>query len=357
MNRHERALEILGAGTVIPATPLVLDAGRSLDEKGLRLLMNYYLDCGVGGIATAVHTTQFEIRRPEVGLFEPVLRIVSDEIDKYEERSARVVARVAGVCGDVAQAMKEAAVAKKYGYDAVLLSPGGLGHLSEEEMLARTRAVAEVMPVIGFYLQSAVGGRVFSYHYWEELCEIENVIAIKCAPFNRYRTLDVVRAAALSSRSDQIALYTGNDDSIVTDLLTRYRFQKNGETVEKSFVGGLLGHWSVWTRGAVEVFELTQREKYKSEISSSLLTLAAEVSDANAAFFDAANGYAGCIAGLHEILRRQGLMENVLCLDPLQVLSPGQSEELDRVSRAYPHLSDDGFVSEHLEEWKKNAGF
>lgn len=353
MNRHEKALEILAKGTVIPATPLALDENRNLNEKGLRLLMNYYLNCGVGGIATAVHTTQFEIRQPEFNLFEPVLKIVSEEIDKFEEKNNTVIVRVAGVCGPVEQAVKEAKLAKEYGYDAVLLSPGGLNHLSEEVLIERTKKVAEVMPVIGFYLQTAVGGRIFTYDYWEKICSIKNVVAIKCASFNRYQTLDVVRAAALSERSNEITLYTGNDDNIVIDLLTKYSFTKNGKTCEKSFCGGLLGHWSVWTKKAVEIFNKTQEAKNSGNVTPELLTLAAEVTDTNSAFFDTANNFKGCIAGLHEILRRQGLMENILCLNPDEKMSDGQAEELDRIYAMYPHLSDDDFIKENIDTWKK----
>lgn len=356
MRRHEKALDRLHNGTVIPATPLALDNDRKLNEKGLRLLMNYYLNCGVGGIATAVHTTQFEMRKPEIGLLEPVLKIVSDEIDRYEKKNDTVIVKVAGVCGETAQAVKEAELAKQYGYDAVLLSPGGLNDRPESELIERTRAVAEVMPVIGFYLQTAVGGRVFSYDYWKQICAIDNVVAIKCASFNRYQTLEVVRAAALSERSDEIALYTGNDDNIVIDLLTRYRFKKNGKEVVKAFEGGLLGHWSVWTKKAVELFDKIQSEKNNAEISSELLTLAAQVTDTNSAFFDAANGFQGCIAGLHEVLRRQGLMENIFCLNPNETMSAGQLEEIDRVYNMYPHLNDDAFIAENLADWKVNAG-
>ncbi len=352
MNRHEIALQKLKEGTVIPATPLALDDNRCFDEKGQRLLMNYYLNCGVGGIATAVHTTQFEIRKPEVALFEPVLRIVSEEIDKFEKANDTVIVKVAGVCGPIEQAVKEAELAKQYGFDAVLLSPGGLNDMSEDYMIERTKAVAKVMPVIGFYLQTACGGRQFSYNYWERVCAVENVVAIKCASFNRYTTLDVVRAAALSNRSDDITLYTGNDDNIVIDLVTKYRFQKDGKTVEKGFEGGLLGHWSVWTKKAVELFERLKEEKKKDTISSEILTLAAEVTDTNSAFFDTAHNFSGCIAGLHEILRRQGLMKNIYCLNPEESLSDGQLEELNRVQEKYPHLNDDEFIKAHIDEWK-----
>ena len=353
MDRHQKALEILKKGTVIPATPLALNNDKSISISGLKLLMQYYLNCGVGGIATAVHTTQFEIRDPKFNLFEPVLKIVSSEIDKYEAKTGKVIVKVAGVCGKTEQAVAEAKLAKQYGYDAVLLSPGGLNDMSEDYMVERTRAVAQIMPVIGFYLQTAVGGRVFSYNYWERVCATENVVAIKCASFNRYTSLDVVRAAALSERSNDITLYTGNDDNIVIDLLTRYSFDKNGEKVEKSFQGGLLGHWSVWTRKAVEIFEKVMAAKYGDTVPAELLTLAAEVTDTNSAFFDTAHGFKGCIAGLHEILRRQGLMENILCLSDKEVISEGQIDELDRVQKQYPHLNDDAFIKANIEQWKK----
>lgn len=354
MNRHEIALKKLKEGTVIPATPLALDENRCFDESGQRLLMNYYLNCGVGGIATAVHTTQFEIRKPEVALFEPVLKIVSEEIDKYEKENNTVIVKVAGVCGEIEQAVREAELARQYGFDAVLLSPGGLNDKSEDYMIERTEAVAKVMPVIGFYLQTACGGRQFTYNYWERVCAVENVVAIKCASFNRYTTLDVVRAAAMSERCDDITLYTGNDDNIVIDLLTKYKFENNGKTIVKGFDGGLLGHWSVWTKSAVDMFEKIKVEKEKSEISTELLTLAAEVTDTNSAFFDTAHNFSGCIAGLHEILRRQGLMKNIYCINPDEGLSEGQLDELDRVCKMYPHLSDDSFIKENIDMWKKN---
>ena len=352
MNRHEEALLKLKSGTVIPATPLALDDNRCFDEETQKLLMKYYLNCGVGGIATAVHTTQFEIRKPEISLYEPVLKIVSEEIDKFEKENNTVIVKVAGVCGKTEQALEEAKTAKKYGYDAVLLSPGGLNDMSEDYMIERTKAVAEIMPVIGFYLQTAVGGRVFSYDYWEKLCAIENVVAIKCASFNRYTTLDVVRACAMSERSEDITLYTGNDDNIVIDLLTKYSFSENGKTFTKGFEGGLLGHWSVWTKKAVEIFDKIKKEKNNEMISTELLTLAAEVTDVNSAFFDTANNFKGCIAGLHEVLKGQGLMKNIYCLNPDETLSEGQIDEIKRVYKMYPHLNDDEFIKENIEKWK-----
>lgn len=356
MTRHEIAMKKLAEGTVIPATPLALDKDKNLDEKGQRLLMNYYLHCGVGGVATAVHTTQFEIRQPQYQLYEPVLRIVSNEIDRFEKENDTVIVKVAGVCGKTEQAVKEAELAKSLGFDAVLLSPGGLNDMPEDYMVERTRAVATVMPVIGFYLQTSVGGRMFSYRYWEQVCAIPNVVAIKCASFDRYTTLDVIRAAATSERRDEITLYTGNDDNIVIDLLSNYRFQKDGKEYTKAFDGGLLGHWSVWTHKVVELFATLKQAKTKDEIPAELLTLAAEVTDVNSAFFDTAHRFKGSIAGLHEVLKGQGLMQYTHCLSENETLSEGQKEEIERVCRMYPHLSDDAFVAENLDRWKAKVG-
>lgn len=340
MDRHLKALEILGNGTFIPATPLALTDDRKFDEAQQRKLINYFLDAKVGGIATAVHTTQFEIRNPEVNLFDTILKTVIEEVSAYEEKTGKVIVRVAGVCGKTEQAVREAELAKAYGYDAVLLSPGGLKDFDEDYLLERAEAVAKVMPVIGFYLQVAVGGRHFTYDFWEKFCAIDNVVAIKCASFNRYSTFDVVRACALSPRADKIALYTGNDDNIVIDLLTKYSFNVDGRTYEKRFVGGLLGHWSCWTATAVKIYHKLREDAEKGEITPEHLTLAAEVTDANAAFFDTANDFKGCIAGVHEVLRRTGAMKNILCLNPNETLSPGQMEEIDRVYRMYPHLHE-----------------
>lgn len=348
MDRQKQALEIFRRGTVIPANPLALNRERKFHEQGQRLLTNYYLSAGSGGIAVGVHTTQFEIRLPQYHLYERVLKTAVEEIEKYEERNKKVIVRVAGVCGETGQAVKEAKTAKELGYDMVLLSPGGLDHLSETEMIERTKRVAEVIPVIGFYLQTAVGGRVFSFHYWQQICEIKGVVGIKCASFNRYTTLDVVRAAAMSSRGDEIALYTGNDDNIVIDLLTKYRFEAEGRCYTKEFVGGLLGHWSVWTKRAAELFEKIKEEKKKDVISPEFLTLAAQITDANGVLFDTAHNFKGCIAGLHEVLRRQGLMEGIWCLNEEETLSEGQSEEIDRIYQMYPHLCDDEFVKAYL---------
>lgn len=353
MTRHEIALQKLHEGTVIPANPLALDENRQFDEHRQRAVVRYYLDAGVGGLAVAVHTTQFEIRDPKYNLLESVLRVAKEEAASFEEKTGKTVVMVAGACGPKEQAISEAELAKSLGYDAVLLSPGGLSKFSEDELVERTKAVAEIIPVIGFYLQPSVGGRIFSYNYWERICAIPGVVAIKAAPFNRYCTFDVLRAAALSPRADEIALYTGNDDSIVIDLVSNYKFTVDGKTYEKRFVGGLLGHWSVWTKTAVDMFAKLKEIRERDTIPAEVIKLANEVTDTNAVFFDAANGFKGCIAGLHEVLRRQGLFKGIWCLNPEETMSEGQSEEIDRVYRMYPHLSDDEFVKANLDKWLK----
>lgn len=329
--------EILKAGAVIPAHPLALTAARTLDERRQRALTRYYVDAGAGGVAVAVHTTQFAIR--DCGLLRPVLELAA------EETRGRDLVRVAGVCGGTGQAVREAELAASLGYQAGLLSLAALREATVGELLAHARAVAEVIPLFGFYLQPAVGGRVLPVEFWRAFCEIGNVIAIKIAPFNRYQTLDVMRAVAESGRAEEIALYTGNDDHIVVDLLIDYRFADRRLRI----AGGLLGHWAVGTHRAVETLRRIKTET--GPIDRGWLTLAEEVTDANAAFFDAANGFRGCIAGIHEVLRRQGLLTGIWCLDPEEGLSPGQAEEIDRVLRAYPHFSDDEFVRENLNRW------
>ena len=330
--------EVLRAGVAIPAHPLAIDASRRLDERRQRALSRYYIAAGVGGLAVGVHTTQFAIRDPKVGLFEPVLTLAKEEMD----RSGRQLVRIGGICGPTPQAVAEAETLCRLGYHAGLLSLAALPRASEDELVAHARAVGQALPIVGFYLQPAVGGRVLPYSFWRRFVEIDSVVAIKVAAFNRYQTLDVVRAVAESGRGD-IALYTGNDDAIVADLVTPHRFGGR----DWRFVGGLLGHWSVWTRRAVELLERCQREP----ASPDLMRLAAEVTDSNAAFFDAANAFHGCIAGLHEVLRRQGLLEGIWCLDEKECLGPGQLAEIDRVQRAYPHLNDDAFVAQHRDEW------
>lgn len=329
----------LAAGVVIPAHPLALNSDRKFDEKRQRALTRYYLAAGAGGVAVGVHTTQFAIRDPKVGLFEPVLRLAMEELHGTD------AVKVAGAIGQTAQAVREAQLARELGYDAVLLSLAALQGASDDRLLAHCRMVAEVMPLFGFYLQPAVGGRVLSYSFWRRFAEIQNVVAIKMAPFNRYQTLEVIRAVADAGRDD-IALYTGNDDNIVLDLVSVFRF--NGR--ELRIRGGLLGHWAVWTKRAVAMLA----RAHAAAASGPDVNLMAEntaVTDANAAFFDAANGFHGCIAGINEVLRRQGLLAGRWCLDPKEDLSPGQSEEIDRVYRDYPELNDDTFVAEHLDKW------
>lgn len=353
MGRHEEALQILHGGTVIPAIPLVLDENRKFDAAGQRVLIRYYLDAGVGGLAVAVHTTQFEIRKPEVGLFEPVLTVAAEEISAFEKRTGKTIVRVAGVCGESDQACREARTAKALGYDAVLLSPGGLANLTEAQLIDRTHAVAAEMPVIGFYLQTACGGRRLSFDYWKAVADTPNVVAIKCASFNRYQSIDLVRGVAYSARRQEVALYTGNDDNIVADLLTPYRFCVDSKDVELRFVGGLLGHWSVWTHSVVRLYEELRQYQDGRDIPAELLARGAAITDCNGAFFDVAHNFAGCIPGVHKVLCRQGLMAGTWCLNPAEELSEGQAQEISRVYEMYPNLNDDWFVKENLEKWKR----
>jgi dihydrodipicolinate synthase/N-acetylneuraminate lyase len=338
----------LGAGVVIPAHPLALTAERRLDERHQRALTRYYLDAGAGGLAVGVHTTQFAIRRPEHGLYRPVLELAAATARDWRGGARRSVALVAGAIGDTAQAVSEAELAASLGYDLVLLGLGALRDASDERLIAHCRAVADVLPVFGFYLQPAVGGRVLGYRFWRELAELDRVWAVKIAPFDRYRTLDVVRAVADSGRTD-LALYTGNDDAIVADLVTP--FPVGGDGAPRRIVGGLLGQWAVWTHAAVGLLERARAARDSDQVDSSLLREGAALTDANAAIFDAANAFAGCIPGIHEILRRQGLLRGTWCLDPHEQLSPGQAEEIDRVVGRYPELGDDGFVREGLDSW------
>lgn len=342
----------LRRGVVLPAMPLALTTGRKLDERRQRALLRYYSAAGAGGIAVGVHTTQFAIRDPAHGLFEPVLALAADEIDRLDQRRATPLIRIAGICGQTPQAIAEAELARRLGYALGLLSLGAWTDRSDHDRLEHCRRVAQVLPLVGFYLQPAVGGAVLSYDFWRRFAEILEVAAIKIAPFNRYRTLDVVRAVVDAGRDD-IALYTGNDDSILVDLLTPIRcVRSDGQPVERRIVGGLLGHWSVWTRRAVEHLQACHELADRREpIPRELLVLAAEITDANAAFFDAAHDFAGCIVGLHEVLRRQGLFAATGTLSPEEALSPGQAAEIDRVYRSYPHLHDDDFVAEHRDDW------
>ena len=333
----------LAAGLAIPAHPLALTAERRLDERRQRALTRYYLDAGAGGLAVGVHTTQFAIRRPDVGLYRPVLELAAET--SRERGEAPLL--VAGVVGPTEQAVAEAELAVELGYDAALLGLGALADAGDDELIAHCRAVAAIVPLFGFYLQPAAGGRTLDVSFWRRFFELEQVVAVKVAPFDRYRTLDVVRALVEAGRADDVALSTGNDDAIVADLLSGYRF--DGRVAR--FAGGLLGQWAVGTRRAVRLLEETRRWRDGGAIPADALVLAQELTDLNAALFDAANGFAGCIAGIHEVLRRQGLLAGRWCLDPDEDLSPGQAEEIDRVLRAYPHLGDDAFVAEHLDAW------
>ncbi|HVJ87690.1 MAG TPA: dihydrodipicolinate synthase family protein [Caulifigura sp.] len=344
----------LRRGMVIPACPLALDSSRRLDVRRQRAILRYYSAAGAGGVATAVHTTQFGIRDPNVGLFEPLLALAAEEFDRLDAARKEPIYRIVGICGDTAQAEREASLGVDLKYDAGMVSLAALADRSDDELIAHCRRVAEVMPVFGFYLQPAVGGRILSNTFWRKFCEIENVVGIKIAPFNRYHTLDVVRAVAESGRDD-IALYTGNDDNIVLDLVTPFRFRVGTEVVERRIVGGLLGHWAVWTRQAVRILNQCHRAMERSAASDDdLLQLSVEVTDTNAAFFDSANNFAGCIAGLHEVLRRQGLLTDITLLESEHGLSPGQMSEIDRVVAAYPHLNDDAFVETHRDEWLRD---
>ncbi|WP_040455541.1 dihydrodipicolinate synthase family protein [Kribbella catacumbae] len=338
---------LLREGCVIPAHPLALDQDLRIDERHQRALTRYYLAAGSGGLAVGVHTTEFAIR--DRGLLEPVLALAAETV---RNESGRPVVMVAGACGETRDAVREAEIAAGLGYHYALLSPGGLAHLSEDELVERTAAVAEVLPVIGFYLQPAVGGRRLSARYWARVAEIPRLAAIKVAPFDRYATLDVLRSVGSSGRSDEIAVYTGNDDNILVDLLTPFEFSVGGSRVRKHMVGGLLGQWAVWTRPAVQLLERVRAARAGAvDDLPALLMLAAQLTDANAAIFDAANDFHGCVPGIKEVLRRQGLVADRRCLDPAEDLSPGQAEEIHRVTAAYPWLTDDEFVTEHLDTW------
>jgi dihydrodipicolinate synthase/N-acetylneuraminate lyase len=330
--------ERLQQGLVIPAHPLALTAERKLDERRQRALTRYYLAAGAGGVAVGVHTTQFQIREPQYSLFKPVLQLAMEEM-----RGTDAIA-IAGICGATAQAVAEAEFAAATGYHAGLLSLAALREASVDQWIDHARAVGAIIPIIGFYLQPAVGGCVLPYAFWRRFAALDCVIGIKVAPFNRYQTLDVLRGVADSGRAGKIALYTGNDDNIVGDLITPYHYQR--KTLR--FVGGLLGHWAVWTRRAVELLAAIRMGE-----TGGPARRAYEITDTNAAFFDSANGFRGCIAGIHEVLRRQGLLAGRWCLDPSEDLSPGQNEEISRVYSAYPHLNDDEFVAANLDLWLK----
>jgi dihydrodipicolinate synthase/N-acetylneuraminate lyase len=351
MDATDQIRRLLLEGMVIPAHPLALTAERRLDERRQVALTRYYCDAGAGGIAVGVHTTQFAIRDPRVGLFSAVLRLAADTAREHERRTARRIVRVAGVCGRTAQAIGEAGLARDLGYDTALLSLAGWDGVPSVDLIAHCREVASVLPLFGFYLQPDVGGRPLDEAFWREFLEIPNVVAIKVAPFDRYRTLDVVRALAASGREAEVALYTGNDDSIVADLLTEFPGATSGGPRVR-FSGGLLGQWAVWTRRAVELFERVRAVRAGAETCTrAILALGAELTDANAALFDAGHRFAGCLPGIHEALRIQGLLAGRWCLEPTEDLSAGQLDAIDRVHARYPHLRDDEFVSERLDGW------
>jgi dihydrodipicolinate synthase/N-acetylneuraminate lyase len=330
---------LLRRGTVIPAHPLALDARRKLDTRRQRALARYYLDAGSGGLAVGVHATQFAIR--DAGLYEPVLKIA------IEEAADRKVVLIAGLAGKTAQAKREAQIARGLGYHAGMLSLGAMEGASIDELVQHCAAIAAGIPLVGFYLQTAVGGIRLPMEFWRRFAAIENVVAIKIAPFNRYATLDVVRGVVAARAEERIALYTGNDDHILLDLAVPFEIPRGGEKVRVRIRGGLLGHWSVWTKTAVSLL----KRVHEGKIDADLLALDARVTDCNSAFFDVANNFAGCIPGCHEVLRRQGLLEGTWCLDPDEKLSPGQSQEIDRVYREHADLADDAFVRANLERW------
>ena len=338
------------AGHVIPAQPLALDRHRKFSEKHQRALTRYYVAAGSGGLAVGVHSTQFAIRDPEHNLFRPVLELAAQTVRAELAAAPRDFALIAGICGQTPQAVAEAELALSFGYHAGLVSMAAFKTEPEDAIVAHVATLAKLIPVVGFYLQPAVGGRVFSYAFWRKFAEIAGVVAIKLAPFNRYQTIDVVRAVTDAGRDD-LALYTGNDDTIVADLLTPFTFAHQGKPVTRRIVGGLLGHWGVWTHAAVQLFRETQSAAQQPEFSARWLERAVAVTDMNAALFDAANRFHGCIPGILEVLRRQGLVETVHCLNPDEVLSPGQVEELTRVCHTYPELTDDAFVAQHLTRW------
>ena len=344
------ALAVLRRGAVIPAHLLALDARRRLDERRQRALARYYLDAGAGGLAVGVHSTQFAIR--DVGLYEPVLSLAIETARAWTPQGGRrPLFMIAGVAGRTAQAVAEAGTALRLGYHAALLSLAAMKGADADALIAHCREVAAVMPLVGFYLQPAVGGIELPAAFWRQFAAIDNVVAIKMAPFNRYRTLDVIRGVVEAGAEQRIALYTGNDDHIVLDLVTPFVVRRDGSDVTVRIRGGLLGHWSVWTRSAVDLLQRIHGAVERGPVDPALLALDSQVTDCNAAFFDVANGFRGCIAGCHEVLRRQGLLEGTWCLDAAETLGPGQAGEIDRVLAAYPGLNDDEFVRQHLKRW------
>ena len=339
-------LATLRRGAVIPAHPLALDASRKLDVRRQRALSRYYLDAGAGGLAVGVHTTQFAIR--DVGLYRPVLELAMRTASEWAKTPPVMIA---GLAGRTTQAVSEAQVARDLGYHAGLLSLAAMKGASEDELIAHAETIAREIPLVGFYLQPAVGGIVLPVSFWRRFAAIENVIAIKIAPFNRYRTLDVVRGVVEAGAAERVTLYTGNDDHIVLDLIMPFTVTVKGRPTTVRIRGGLLGHWSVWVKTAVELLERIHASVAAGPIPADLLALDSQVTDCNAAIFDAANDFHGVICGCHEILRRQGLLEGTWCLDPNESLGPGQMQEIDRVCATYPHLADDAFVRANVARW------
>ncbi|KKB12639.1 dihydrodipicolinate synthetase [Devosia geojensis] len=337
----------LRQGQVIPAHPLALDDFGVIDTRSQRALTRYYIEAGAGGVAVGVHTTQFEIHGN--GMLKPVLEMAAEEA----AGAGREFALVSGAVGKTEQAVREAQLARDLGYHAVLLSLGAMREASEDELIEHCRAVAAVMPLIGFYLQPAVGGRVLPYTFWRAFFAIDNVVAVKAAPFHRYWSLDVMRALVDSGRADEITLYTGNDDHILLDLVLPTQFTPGGETV--CFTGGLLGQWAVWTKAAVALFEEARMHRQAGSVPAEFLTKAQQLTDANSAVFDVAGNFKGCIAGIQYVLWQQGLIPSMRCVSDHEVLSPGQVDAIERVRRAYPHLTDDAFVAANRSRWLDGA--
>jgi Dihydrodipicolinate synthetase family len=340
-------------GVVIPAHPLALTADRKFDARRQRALTRYYIDAGVGGLAVGVHTTQFAIR--DVGLYKPVLELTRQTSESWFQAGRRPLVMIAGLVGKTEQAMREADIAVGLGYHAGLLSLAAWRLASEDDIIAHCRLVADRIPLFGFYLQPAVGGVVLSANFWRRFAEIDNVVGIKIAPFNRYATLNVLQGVADAKAERRIALYTGNDDHIILDLLTPFTVRRGDEIVVLRIRGGLLGHWSVWTKRAVELHARCRAASERNEVPYDLIAQDSAVTACNAAVFDVANGFHGVIAGCHEVLRRQGLLEGIWCLDPNEGLSPGQRELIESVSHGFPELTDDDFVATHRDRWLNAA--
>jgi dihydrodipicolinate synthase/N-acetylneuraminate lyase len=346
----------LQAGCVIPAHPLALTRSGKLDVPHQKALTRYYLDAGAGGLAVGVHTTQFALHDAKLGLYRPVLELAAQCAREHAEQSQQTPPiLIAGILGPTAQAVQEAGTTRDLGYHLGLLSLTALAGKSTQELIDHARQVARVIPLMGFYLQPTISHMTLGTEFWRKFVQIPELQAIKIAPFSRYQTLDVLEAVAHSGRAEEIALYTGNDDTIITDLLTSYVFPVGSQTVTLRFVGGLLGQWACWTQRAVELLQQTKDiHAQQASIPAELMTLGAQLTRANQAIFDADNAFKGCIPGIHHVLKGQGLLHNVRTLDPQECLSPDQAERIDQVIHAYPHLTDDHFVEQHLERWLRD---